>query len=62
MDCQASAPITARVAASGKGKEKKKEAHTISAAAGTEGEEQLVVASSSTRIVELSTDDEMMDF
>jgi len=60
MDCGASAPVTAKVAASG-GKGKKKEAAAVSTATGEQAEDQLVVAGSSSRIMELSTNDEMAD-
>jgi hypothetical protein len=63
MECRANAPVTVKVAASrGKDKEKeKKKAAKVSAATGAEGNDQLVVAGSSSRIMELSSEDEMVD-
>ena len=62
MDCEAAAPVTVRVAASKKGKEKKETGGQVSAVVGSEESTQLVVAGSSTdQIVEMSSDDEMVD-
>ena len=47
MDCEAAAPVTVRVAASKKGKEKKDTGGQVSAAVGSEKFTQLVVAGSS---------------
>ena len=54
------APVTGKVAASGKGKKKKKNSQ-VSATSGVEETAQLVVAGSLFRIVEMSSDDDMVD-
>lgn len=61
MECRANAPVTVKVTAS-KGKEKeKKKAAKVSVAAGTKGNDQLVIAGSTSYIIELSSDDEMVN-
>ncbi|RPA71919.1 hypothetical protein BJ508DRAFT_335569 [Ascobolus immersus RN42] len=63
MDCKASAPVTAKVAVSrGRDKGGKKNAGAkVSAASKKTGNDQLQGAVSSSRIMELSEDDEMID-
>ena len=64
MDCRSNAPVTAKVAVS-KGKEKNGKkpfgAKVSAASKKTSEDDQLQVAVSSSRIMELSTDDEMVD-
>lgn len=61
MKCRANVPVTVKVAVSkGKDKEKKKTAK-VSVATGAEGNDQLIVARSLSRIIKLSSDDEMVN-